>query len=417
MQAPEPESDARPAATRPGVRMLLLTADRFPPFRPDVEVLFAQQIGTMGNRIDWIMQSDTPRRRAGTERLGDATVWVGARTAGSSALSKAWRIIQGTLHDISAVRRAPADGYDLVQVKDKFAGAIVGLLGARRRGVRFVYWLSFPFPEAWLYTARTGAANHPLVNWIRGHLFGALLYRVILPRADLVFVQSEQMKADLVAKGLDGQRMRPVPMGVADSLLTDAASVDVRPEPNTLLYLGTMTRARRIEFVIETLAKVLETIPDARLIMVGGEPEDIARLQQFAGSLKVSRHVVFTGKLPQADALAQVRSAGVCLSPFLPTPILNSTSPTKLVEYMAVGRPVVANQHPEQSRVIEESGGGLCVPYEPEAFAQAAIRILEDPALAESMGARAREYARRRAYSCIARDVIDEYHRLLEATP
>ncbi len=42
--------------------------------------------------------------------------------------------------------------------------------------------------------------------------------------------------------------------------------------------------------------------------------------------------------------------------------ILRAASPTKLVEYMAMGKAVVANDHPEQKRVIEESGAGYCVP-------------------------------------------------------
>jgi glycosyltransferase involved in cell wall biosynthesis len=102
-----------------------------------------------------------------------------------------------------------------------------------------------------------------------------------------------------------------------------------------------------------------------------------------------------------------VAEADVCVSPFFPTPILNSTSPTKLVEYMAMGKAVVANDHPEQRLVIAESGAGLCVAWDETAFAQALLRLLRDPALARNMGERGRAWVlQHRTYDAIA-DLVE----------
>jgi glycosyltransferase involved in cell wall biosynthesis len=112
-----------------------------------------------------------------------------------------------------------------------------------------------------------------------------------------------------------------------------------------------------------------------------------------------------------------VLDADVCVSPFLPTPVLNSTSPTKLVEYMAMGRAVVANDHPEQREVLASSGAGLCVPYEEDAFARAIVKILRDPEGAARMGRRGREYVERcRTYSRIADAVERDYRSLCRET-
>jgi glycosyltransferase involved in cell wall biosynthesis len=117
---------------------------------------------------------------------------------------------------------------------------------------------------------------------------------------------------------------------------------------------------------------------------------------------------VFVGQLPQAQALKYVREADVCTSPFYPTPVLQSTSPTKLVEYMAMGKAVVANDHPEQKRVIEESGAGLCVPWIEQPFAAAIVQLLQDPGMAQLMGQRGRRYAiEHRAYGVIA-DTVEK---------
>ena len=87
--------------------------------------------------------------------------------------------------------------------------------------------------------------------------------------------------------------------------------------------------------------------------------------------------------------------------------MLNPASPTKLVEYMALGKAVVANTHPEQRLLIEQSGCGYCVPWEESAFAEAILTLLAQPELARAMGERGRRYAlEHRAYGRIA-DVVE----------
>ena len=70
-------------------------------------------------------------------------------------------------------------------------------------------------------------------------------------------------------------------------------------------------------------------------------------LQQKVKRLGLTESVVFTGYVPMFEAWGFVCKADVCVSPMFPTFILKSSSPTKLIEYMAMGRPVVVNDHPE----------------------------------------------------------------------
>jgi glycosyltransferase involved in cell wall biosynthesis len=109
-----------------------------------------------------------------------------------------------------------------------------------------------------------------------------------------------------------------------------------------------------------------------------------------------------------------VKRADVCVSPFCPSPILDSTSPTKLVEYLAMEKAAVVKDHPDQRQVIENSGGGICVPYEEEAFANAIVRLLRDPGLARKMGSQGRVYVEKyRDYKCIADMVEARYFQIM----
>jgi glycosyltransferase involved in cell wall biosynthesis len=337
---------------------------------------------------------------------------VGATDLGTSLLRRLRKHVLGIMHDTQLGPLARGDNYDLILAKDKFIAAIFALIAARLFGKRFVYWLSYPFPEASLLGARDGTARYPILYWIRGICFSVMLYRILLPAADHIFVQSEEMRRNVVAKGAAASKTTVVLMGVRVESFAALSDVERRRIPageRCFLYLGALDNVRRLGFIIRVLAAVRKELPDVKLYLVGSadDPRDEQDLLDEAERLGVRAAVVLVGQLPQAEALRYVAEADVCVSPIVPTPILNAGSPTKLIEYMAMGKAVVANDHPEQRLVIEASGAGYCVPYEEEAFAQAVVALLRAPELARAMGERGRVYAaEHRGYGIIA-DLVE----------
>ncbi|MEA3180295.1 MAG: hypothetical protein QOI59_3818 [Gammaproteobacteria bacterium] len=403
----------------PRLRLLVLSSDTFPPTRVDVSVLFGEELAGRGHRIDWILQSEAECARGYVAHWGGGQVWVAPSNNKHSLLARLAKHAAGIRNDARIFSLLRGDRYDAIEVKDKFIGGLFAVLAARLYGKRFVYWLSFPFPEFYLAKARDGLAPYPLLYRLRGMGFGFLLYRVLLPAADHVFVQSEQMRRDVAAAGIPLSKLTAVPMGIKlDGGMSAPAPTSRTRIPAgqpCFVYLGTLGRERRIDFLLRTLARVLRDIPETKLYLVGkGEqPGDEEYLQQEAQRLGVSSAVVFTGQLPRQQALQYVQDADVCVSPFYPTPVLNSASPTKLIEYMAMGKAVVANTHPEQKLLIEASGCGYCVPYEEDAFAGAIVKLLRAPELARAMGERGRRYAvEYRSYGVIARGVEREMLRI-----
>lgn len=403
------------------LRILVVSSDTFPPTRVDVTVLFGAELAARGHEIDWILQSEEACARPYVTPWGSGQVWVGATDLGQSLFSRIRKHALGIANDWRLFSRLRRTRYDAVEVKDKFLAGILAIIAGRLFRTPFIYWLSYPFPEHYLLRARDGTARYPLLYRIRGAVFKILLYRLLLPAADHVFVQSEQMRADIAAEGIPAGKMTAVPMGVRADLCDEPGpSVHREVIPAgvpAILYLGTLSKVRRLDFLIRVFAKVLMSIPAARLYVVGrgDDPADEAFLHGEVSRLGLHSSVVFVGHLPQAQALKFVREADVCSSPFYPTPILRSASPTKLVEYMAMGKPVVANDHPEQKRVIEESGAGYCVPYEEQPFADAVVRLLQDPEGARSMGQRGRRYVlEHRTYGAIAAAVERQLFEILD---
>lgn len=381
--------------------------------RVDVSELFCRQLAKRGFDVDYVIFSAEPAAAWSRRKWRGSDAYVVGRAARGGVAGAVLNKLRELAADFRVFWLALTGPYDVVQIRDKFVVGVLALVAARVRNKVFTYWLSYPFAECRIVDGKAGLSRFPRISIAGGYCAQWLLYKVIMPRSDHVFVQSEQMKRDVAGNGVPENLMTPVPMAVSETLL-ERKNVPIKPE--TMLYLGTLIRIRRLDTLLEALALVMKRFPAARLVFVGdGEsPDDRKFLESRAVALGVEKNTEFTGRLPMREAHDRVRETAVCLSPFYPIPILLSTSPTKISEYMALGRPVVANRHPEQSRIIEESGAGICVEWSASDFANAVITLFADPQAAEEMGTAGREYVRRnRVYPVIAPAVAAVYRNLL----
>lgn len=393
------------------LRALLFVPEVHPTFRPDVSVLFGKYLPRLGVRADIV----TVTRDAQGAAWGGGEVFGPAQSRGRVA-----RHLQAIVNDWRALARV-RKGYGLVIVRDKPIFASFALIAARLARVPFAYWMSFPMPESHFEFARERGLSIGIarlaVAYVRGFLASVSLYRFVMPRADIAFLQSDAMVADLQGRGIRMRRPVAVPMGVDhEAAEASTAAADARIEPwlaamrerPSVVYLGSLERRRRMEVALQAMDLARQRRPDLLMVLVGDsfEPADMADLKAQVESLGLSQHVIFTGWLNTASAWTLVRHARVGLS-FVPRgPLLDVASPTKLVEYLAQGLPVVANDLPDQAWVIAQSGGGLCTGHDAAELADAILRLVESPERAAEMGRTGREWVlRHRGYDSIAAHV------------
>jgi glycosyltransferase involved in cell wall biosynthesis len=397
-----------------GLNILFLASDTFPPFRVDVSVLFGREIVGRGHRVDWLLQDSHSCTTAYfTEWLG-SKVLVGPQDNGTSLISRIRKHVYDLIHDCQLFRLLSFGKYDVVLVRDKFIAPLMAIVASKIYNVKFVYWLSYPYPEDFLYQAENKIKGNPLLYSIRGHLLKYLLYYIIIPFSCHTFVQSEKMLENIEVYGISRKMMTPVPMGVPIEqipFIGYGARLSTKETSKTVLYLGTLSRVRRLDFLLRVFKKVLTHDRNVKLLLVGGGdvPADEQFLMDEAKKMGIEGSVTVTGFLPQQEAWKYVKDADVCVSPIYPTPTLECGSPTKLLEYMAMGKASVANDHPEQALVLAESGAGICVPWDEDAFASAVVSILGDQELRAGMGIRGRDYVEKhRNYNGISRFVEEK---------
>jgi glycosyltransferase involved in cell wall biosynthesis len=312
--------------------------------------------------------------------------------------------------------------FDFVQLKDKFLAAIPTLLIARWYKTPFFYWLSFPYPEEAQYLADESQGLARYYQLLRYRLFSLILYKIVLPAASHVFVQSTRMKTTLVKHGIPPGKITPVPMGVSlvdipQLIPTQNTTAREPNQPYRLLYLGSLSRLRKLGFLLRAFTIIQRAEPRTHLIFVGGGncQSDEHALREEAHALGLLSLITITGQLPRQEAWAQVQQADVCLSYIPPSPVFDVGSPTKLVEYLALNKVVVANDHPEQRDVLTQSGAGLCVASTEQAFAEGVLHLLNHPEEAKRMAESGRPYiAGSRNYPHIAEMLEQEYFTILQ---
>lgn len=404
-------------------KLLFLIADGFPTHRPDVSILFGVELPRHGITCDLVAQD------SGDQQSGEACWPFGHALVCRRTGSRMRDQLMAFWHDCRNLCTANAEDYDAIQVRDKVFAGLVGLACARWRKLPFFFWMSFPKSEGFIELARRERLSLGFVRWaivaIKGHVGKHLIYKLLLPRCDHVFVQSDHMASDLVRHGIRRDRMTPVQMGVD---LDRLASVQEAPEPfkrklagrRVIAYLGVLDRARRIDFLFEALAEVRKREPNACLLLIGDTNEAASRrwLECRAAELNVNDAVIWTGWVPAMVAWGYLRHADLAVSLVPRSDLFDCASPTKVVEYLALGLPVVANNQPDQHKVLSESGAGLSVAMRVDEFASAILSILNDPEMAAAMSSAGPPYvSEQRSYSLIGAKVANVYRNLWLKAP
>jgi len=384
--------------------------------------LFGRELIRLDHQITWILTSKNPAEPRLELLWPCGPLYLGGRRSGTSFVTNLYNRWRDLLNDLKLIKILRTGSFDFVQLKDKFLAVIPTILIAKWYKTPFFYWLSFPYPEEAQYLADESHGPTRYYQLVRYWLFNLILYKIALPAASHVFVQSTRMKTTLVIHGISPEKITPVPMGVSlvdIPQLTPTQNTNAR-EPNQpyyLVYLGSLSHLRKLGFLLRAFTIIQRAEPRTHLVFVGGGncQEDEHALKEEAHALGLQSLLTITGLLPRQEAWAHVLKADVCLSYIPPSPVFDVGSPTKLVEYLALNKAVVANDHPEQREILTQSGAGLCVASTEQAFAEGVLHLLSHPEEAKLMAERGRPYiASRRDYPLLAEMLEQKYFTILQ---
>jgi glycosyltransferase involved in cell wall biosynthesis len=157
-----------------------------------------------------------------------------------------------------------------------------------------------------------------------------------------------------------------------------------------IMYVGNLEHYQGIGLLLESVGRLAASHPDASLVVIGGNPRDIARCRATAAGLGIDGRVRFAGPRPLGQLLDFLAQADILVSPR----IKGINTPMKIYSYLDSGVPVLATDLPTHTQVLDD-GIALLVRPEPAAMAVGLARLLDDEGLRRELARNARERVQR----------------------
>ncbi|MDP3716181.1 MAG: glycosyltransferase [Acidobacteriota bacterium] len=223
--------------------------------------------------------------------------------------------------------------------------------------------------------------------------------------ADLVVVVSQPMADELMARGVPRDKILVNPNGVEPDRYSpgiDGSEVRIQHGlvgKTVIGFIGTMGPWHGAEVLAAAFAKLLASHPEyretVRLLMIG----DGVKMGEVTAALEaggVGDLTVLAGIVPQAEGPRYLAACDILASPHVPNP--DGTpffgSPTKLFEYMAMGKGIVASDLDQVGEILEHGRAAqMTVPGNVDSLVEGLRVLVEDPTRREALGAEARRLA------------------------
>jgi glycosyltransferase involved in cell wall biosynthesis len=303
-------------------------------------------------------------------RIGIGPSWAKVPLDGSLALS--------------AFRAAWRSRYDAVHSHEE--AGVIGVLIARWLGVPHLYDMHSSLPQQVTnFDYRGGGWLARVLAWSeRLMIRRSRVVIVICPDLELTVREVDADVPVVLIENAPGSGRTPE-AGSGRSIRAQLGLSDAMP---VLLYTGTFEAYQGLDLLLAAFAIVHQARPDARLVLVGGEPRQVEQAKARAGALGIGAGVLFTGQRPPEEVPAYLDAATLLVSPRS----TGTNTPLKIYQYLRSGRPIVATNLRTHTQVLSAETAFLAAPT-PEGLAATVMAALDDPARAEAVGAAARQLA------------------------
>ena len=320
------------------------------------------------------------------------------------------KIVLDGLMLFTIARHALTKKYDAIHSHEEMG--LVGVWLAKLLGIPHLYDMHSSLPQQLSnFKYSKSAALRGVFNWMEDQM---------VHKSDVVITICQELQ-DTVTE-----------MGVADRslLIENVMGGDVDDPPSRTpeevrvawgvpahaplaLYTGTFEAYKGVDMLIDAVALIAKRRPDARVLVVGGEPAQVELAKARAASAGAAGSMIFTGQQPAREIPGFVQAADLLVSPR----IRGTNTPLKIYSYLRSGKPIIATNLLTHTQVLSPEFSKLVDPT-PERFAEAILDLLDRPderaRLSKAAAAIAQEKYSRESY---LRRTAEAYRRLASGTP
>ncbi len=300
-----------------------------------------------------------------------------------------YEVVHATLASLLlSIRVAITVGFDVIQAHNP--PDTLALVAALYKpfGKRFVFDHHDLAPE--MYSALSGGRENRVIR------AGLVFFEKLSCRlADHVIATNESYKALEISRGrVRGERITVVRNGPdLRRIRRVEEDAEFRRRAGTIVgYVGAMGRQDGVDHLLRAVHHLVYDVGRSDSFAVAvGRGVALDDLRRLATELRIDDHVLLTGWLPDEEMLRYLSTVDVCVVPDPLNPFTNRSTMIKMMEYMALAKPIVAFDLVEH-RVTAEEAAVYVTPNDDLELARAIDALMEDPARRRAMG----EFGQRR---------------------
>ena len=226
------------------------------------------------------------------------------------------------------------------------------------------------------------------------------LYKIeknLLNTSDLIICITERLKKEILTIfQIDSQKIHVIPDAVRDDWL------NIKNEKEEyIFYAGSLKKWKGVDVLI----KAMKYLPGEKLL-IAGNGEEFSNLQNMVKKENLQDRIKFLGYVPHAEIPKFLSKAKILVLPNVEEDTSVFTSPLKLFEYMAAGKPIVASDIPSLREILKhEENAYLVKPRNPIVLAEGIKKVLYDKKLRRKISLKAKEEVKKYTYSIRAQKI------------
>jgi glycosyltransferase involved in cell wall biosynthesis len=274
------------------------------------------------------------------------------------------------------------DGFDILHAHNPPDIFVFLALLYRPFGVRFIFDHHDLSPE--LFRLRFGKKGKQFIQQII-----IWLENLSCKVADHVITTNQSyMEVEITRAGIPAEKITIVRNG------PDLRRVrSLEPDPGLrkkaeiiIVYLGTIGIQDGLDYLLRAIKHLYDDLGRKNFFLVViGDGDAAEDLKLLSIELGISDYVTFEGRKSGDDLFHYVSTADICVEPAPSNPLNDRSTMIKLMEYMALAKPIVAFDLPEH-HVTAQDSALYAIPNDEMAFARALLKLMDNPKLRTEMG-------------------------------
>jgi len=229
------------------------------------------------------------------------------------------------------------------------------------------------------------------------------LEKSIFSSADLVLTTTPQLSNYAEEMGSNSDCIKYFPLGVNSRYFKPMKKnnelfqeLGIQTNDRIILFMGTLYPFSGIDHILKNFHLLQNKIKQIKFVIIGGGP-DFNRLKSLSNELQLNKNIIFTGFVEQKKIPEYIAIADICLNPFVTNTLTDRVIPTKILEYLACGKPVLSTPLKGTVELLPNENYGI-VYSQLDDFISSIEKLLQNKAHLDKLGENGFSYVKKNHY-------------------